>query len=84
MSDNRMMLGCMPVAEAAELGFTPYKDSTITHCSECNCEVWLGPEQRKRHDTDGWEIICMVCVLKRMEPGEALPIIPLTGKKQGD
>lgn len=78
-----MIVGCVPVDKAELLGFVPYKGSTKAHCSQCNCEVWLGPVQ-KQHCEEGHRIVCLVCALKDMEPGEALPIVPLTKKRMGE
>lgn len=82
--EMELVLGCLPVKEAAEAGFPPYKNSILEHCSQCNREVWLGPEQKKKREQYKCKIICLICAVENRNPGEPITLLQLTDKKMGE
>ncbi len=77
-------IGCMPCVDSMKAGFVPYKNSTVAKCSECDCEVWLGPKQKEFHEQQGYPIVCLICLYKKYGDEVLGNIIPLTDKKTGD
>ena len=83
MSDQEAVVMCFPT-DFPE--FVPYKGSTKAHCSRmiCQCEVWLGPEQKKLADA-GVPIVCAACMILQLGTAEVEEsTIALTNKKQGE
>ena len=79
-----MVIGCVPCVDGMKLGYLPYKNSTVAKCSRCNRDVWLGPKQKEAHETRGFPIICLNCIVEEHGAEAADWIVPLTTKKMGE
>ena len=83
MDEQVNIIACVPCLEGMQLGFTPYKNSTITRCEKCGTRVWLGPtcaEKRK----EGIPVWCMKCIILEHGPDAVNGIRSLTNKGAGE
>lgn len=84
MVDEILVLGCLPCVECMARGILPYQGSVVEKCSQCGKEVWMGPEQRKLHETKKYMIVCLCCLADEFGE-EAIQLLrPLTRKGQGE
>jgi DNA-directed RNA polymerase subunit RPC12/RpoP len=76
---------CIPCLEGMKIGFVPYKNSTVSKCSQCKTEVFVGPKQMELVKKEGLEIWCPVCCIKKFGQEEVSASMKiLTNKKMGD
>lgn len=77
---QKMIIGCIPCLDGMKKGYVPYQNSTVGRCSRCDLEVWVGPAQKKQHETHGYPIVCLRCVLEEYGPDAMSSMQPLTKK----
>ena len=61
---NFAFIACIPVVATAAVSFKPYKDSTISRCSQCGQDVYVGPESWKVHEAKQTPLWCVLCLGK--------------------
>jgi hypothetical protein len=82
--DIRIVM-CIPCVEGFNVGFIPYKNSSVKECSQCKIKVWVGPKQMELVKKEGLEIWCPVCCVKKYGEEEVKAAMKiLTNKRMGE
>jgi hypothetical protein len=82
---EQKVIAGMPVdqSEMIRLGMPtiqPYPDSIQVSCENCSRAVWLGPEQQKARDREGWPVYCYLCLTQHTHADE-VELRPLSHKQ---
>ena len=83
--DDIQAIACIPCVEGMAIGYSPYKNSLIKPCSQCDVKVWVGPKSWDLHRTSNIPIVCVYCLAAEYGPEAVYTALqPLTSKKTGE
>ncbi len=98
MTDEMMILSCIPVCNAANIKYAgetfgddipwlkPYAGSVLGVCSKHGGDVWIGPKQQEKLDEDpDIPVMCHFCAMITVaeQGGGELDIRPLGTESTG-